>query len=191
MSPIVSVDIPTFNRNELCERAVKSVLQQSIPCEIIVVDDGSKEPFQFAEVLGTHTIKLLRTSSNRGVSAARNYGVREASTGIICFLDSDDVWLPDKLAYQLKAYEKYAGKRAIVSGWVRRDPHNTNSAIVIPREPRNRDEYFMGCWYAPGSTLMVNKNIFERIGPFNECLNRLEDYEWFIRFGLSQGDIVL
>ena len=48
----------------------------------------------------------------------------------------------------------------------------------------------MGCWYAPGSTLMVNKNIFERIGPFNECLNRLEDYEWFIRFGLSQGDIV-
>lgn len=94
----ISVVIPTFNRAETIGEALESVLSQSSPAdEVIVVDDGSSDGT--AEVLARYgdRIELLR-QKNAGVSAARNAGVASAKGEWVAFLDSDDIWTPERLA---------------------------------------------------------------------------------------------
>src|SRR5690242_13806787 len=95
--PLISVVIPTFNRARCVANAVDSVLVQTFKdCEVIVVDDGSTDAT--AEVLKGYgnRVRVIQ-QSNRGVSAARNAGIRSARGEWIAFLDSDDIWNPDKL----------------------------------------------------------------------------------------------
>jgi len=100
MSPFISVIIPTYNRWPWVGEAVQSVLAQSYRSfELIVVDDGSTDVT--AQEMGKFAgdLRLVR-QSRRGVAAARNRGVTLARGKYIAFLDSDDLWLPDKLAIQ-------------------------------------------------------------------------------------------
>lgn len=100
----VSVIIPTYDRQTQVLRAIDYVLAQTAPVdEIIVVDDGSTDGT--AEVIRTRhgsRVRVLR-QKNQGVSAARNYGIREARGEWIAFLDSDDIWLPTKMERQFEA----------------------------------------------------------------------------------------
>src|SRR5437868_7134370 len=99
--PKVSVIIPTYNRGKLITRAVNSVLNQTFnDFEIIIVDDGSKDetknilmPYQNQK---KNRIKYFY-QENRGISAARNRGIKESTGEYIAFLDSDDEWVSDKL----------------------------------------------------------------------------------------------
>jgi len=101
--PSVSVIIPTYNRADLLPAAVSSALmQEPMPLEVLVVDDGSTDAT--AEVCRRfpHPVRVIR-QENAGAAAARNRGIAEAKGEIVAFLDSDDVWLPGKLAVQLEA----------------------------------------------------------------------------------------
>ena len=94
----VSVIVPTYNRGHIVADAIDSVLSQSVsPDEVIVVDDGSTD--NTPEVLARfgHRITMIR-QSNSGVSAARNAGIVRAKTDWIAFLDSDDLWRPERIA---------------------------------------------------------------------------------------------
>ncbi|MCU0749637.1 MAG: glycosyltransferase [Akkermansiaceae bacterium] len=106
----VSVIIPTYNRASQVPGAVESVLAQTWEnCEVIVIDDGSKD--NTSEVLAPFMdrIRYVKTE-NGGVSAARNRGILEADGDWIAFLDSDDTWDPDKLAKQITAMESTGAK---------------------------------------------------------------------------------
>jgi len=96
----VSVIVPTFNRQVLLDRALRSVVAQTLqPQEIIVVDDGSTDDTQ--AMLHTKYPHInYYFVDNQGVSAARNKGISVASSPWIAFLDSDDEWLPEKLHKQ-------------------------------------------------------------------------------------------
>ena len=123
-----------------------------------------------------------------GVSSARNNAISKSTGDTLCFLDSDDYWLPQKIEVQLQLYKSFSESalwHQVGSEKIRKDKKQP----IIPREPRQQREYFMGCWHAPGSTLLISRKIFEKCGPFNERLNRLEDYEWFIRFGSIGGQL--
>src|SRR4051812_39458766 len=110
LAPMVSVIIPTFNREHCLAASVKSALEQKgsdgrnyASLEVIVVDDGSTD--QTREML-QKTFSLdprfkYVYQANGGVSAARNRGLREARGEFIAFLDSDDIWLPGKLVLQI------------------------------------------------------------------------------------------
>lgn len=97
--PLFSVVIPTYNRRDLLLRAVRSVIDQSFDdFEVIVVDDcGSDDSESHLQSMGDSRIRYVRLVENAGAAAARNEGVRLAAGLWTCFLDSDDVWLKDRL----------------------------------------------------------------------------------------------
>ena len=94
-----SVIIPTFNRAKVISRAIDSVLNQTYKnFELIVVDDGSTDNTQ--EILKKYDQIKIMTQENQGVSSARNSAIQISIGEWICFLDSDDEWLPTKLESQ-------------------------------------------------------------------------------------------
>ena len=181
-NPLVSVIIPTYNRGWIIREAIESVLAQTFTdFELIVVDDGSTD--DTSEILDEFgdAIKVLR-QSNRGVSAARNRGL-EASTGRwIAFLDSDDLWLPQKLSRQVDFFNAHPDALICQTEeqWIR------NSRRV---NPKLRHRKFSGmiferslelCLVSP-SAVMIRKRLFSEVGLFDESLPACEDYDLWLR----------
>src|SRR3989344_1865760 len=98
----VSVVLPTYNRAHTLERAVRSVLNQTHKdFELIVVDDGSTDNTRDIVVsFADGRIRYIKHESNKGVAEARNTGIGASRASLIAFQDSDDEWLPHKLALQ-------------------------------------------------------------------------------------------
>ena len=107
-NPLVSVIIPTYNRADLVRRAIGSVLAQSYAnFEVIVIDNASSD--KTAEVVDSIVdarLKFIRHDVNKGPAASRNTGLRNSRGDYITFLDSDDEWLPQKLACQLDVFKE-------------------------------------------------------------------------------------
>ena len=111
MTPAVSVIIPTYNRAAKAQKAIESVLAQTLSdLEVIVVDDGSADDTGniIARTFGDRVRYYYQ--GNQGASAARNKGITEARGEWIAFLDSDDEWERDKLEWQLKTIEQFAAQ---------------------------------------------------------------------------------
>lgn len=108
ISDTVSVVVPAYNCSGTIKSSVDSVLAQSIPTKVIVVDDCSSD--NTLEVLSCYTgdprVNIVRNESNLGVAASRNKGVVMAEGKYVAFIDSDDMWLPDKLEKQLELVKK-------------------------------------------------------------------------------------
>jgi glycosyltransferase involved in cell wall biosynthesis len=103
----VSVVVPTFNRAELIQETIESVLRQTTPAhEIIVVDDGSTDS-TCAVVRAYGDRVVLLSDDHRSAAAARNRGLARATGDWIAFLDSDDIWTPTKLEKQLEYLDRH------------------------------------------------------------------------------------
>lgn len=180
---VVSVIIPTFNRRALVREAVASArAQRDVESEVVVVDDGSSDGTAMAlrEEFGTR-IRVLDTA-NRGVAAARNLGVAGSCGELIAFLDSDDLWLPGKLAAQVAFLIAHADAEICqteeiwVRGGVRVNPcahHRKPSGDIF--EPSLRR-----CLVSP-SAVVLRRRLFERVGGFDETLPACEDYDLWLR----------
>jgi glycosyltransferase involved in cell wall biosynthesis len=183
--PQVSVIVPAFNSDATIQRALDSIAAQTFTdYEIIVVDDASTDRTVEAVMhCGGDRVTLLRHPHNRGAAAARNTGVAAARGRRVAFLDSDDAWKPGKLARQMMVLDKESPDiPACVSGY---DLHKDGRTVAInlPILPRHfRREILFGCTIGPGSTLVVERRIFDEIGGFDESFRRLEDWDWLLRF---------
>ena len=180
--PLVSVIIPTYNRGWIIQEAIDSVLDQDFnDYELIVVDDGSEDnTLEILEAYGK-AIKVLQ-QGNRGVSAARNRGIEEATGRLLAFLDSDDLWLPKKLSTQVKFFENNAD--ALINQT--QEIWNRNGLRV---NPKKRHHKFSGmiferslelCLVSP-SAVMIAKDLFDTVGVFDENLPACEDYDLWLR----------
>ena len=182
-SPLVSVIIPTFNRALMVIEAVESVLAQKFDdFEIIVVDDGSKDDTQNRLLAYKNRITFL-SQKNKGVSAARNTGVKNAKGEFIAFLDSDDLWLPDKLSVQTDFFINQNRGALICQTeevWIRK------GLRVNPcRKHQKRDGFIFSeslhlCLVSP-SAVMLKRSFFEKTGGFDENLPACEDYDLWLR----------
>jgi len=103
--PLISVVIPTFNRADLTGRAIESVLRQTYTAfEILVADDASTDDTgKVVAAFQDPRIRYLKSKINAGASSARNRGIAAARGAFVAFLDSDDVWMPNKLELQVAA----------------------------------------------------------------------------------------
>ena len=171
--PKLSVIVPFYNQYDFVEEAVKSVLAQRYPnLELILVDDGSNGgPLENLSEL-SDSIRFLR-QENAGPSAARNYGIGEATGEIFAFLDSDDVWPEDKLKSQILPLLVDHGPVMVISQLKKLVSSEANAGSFEVEG----DSYYtiqLGC-------LLVRKEIFETVGLFDEGLQYSEDQDWFLR----------
>jgi glycosyltransferase involved in cell wall biosynthesis len=192
----VSVIIPTIDGNERTRRAVRSALHQTLPpMEVIVVDDGSPQSLN-AKALGDGDPRVIvvRLPSNRGAAGARQVGAEAARGQFLAFLDADDAWLPQKLEKQLAFLEvnsKAAPLVAVSCGWLTTRPASRREVTRMPIPSASLLDFLSGCWFCPGSTLLLAREAFFQVGAFDQQLPRLEDLEWGIRFALSGGQLLV
>jgi glycosyltransferase involved in cell wall biosynthesis len=182
MAPQVSVIIPTYNRADQVREALASVEAQTYrDFEIVVVDDGGTDG-TFEALATGREIRVCRHASRRGVSAARNTGINAARGKWLAFLDSDDLWLPDKLARQIFWLE---GQPELLicqteETWVRRgvrvnkplSHRQVGGRIFLPSLSR--------CMISP-SAVMLDRRLISDHGGFDETLPAAEDYDLWLR----------
>ena len=192
MDKQVSIVIPVYQRQDSGEAAVDSALAQSgVSFEIIIVDDGSPDPFVLPlRMAGDERIRLIRQEPNAGAAAARNRGVRAATAPWIALLDSDDLWLPGKLAAQLTLAEREATRNpltCVMTGFMQVEMATGASRERVPIESEDLADFASACWFGPGSTALIPRIAFERVGFFYETLERLEYLDWFLRLARAGG----
>ncbi len=178
----VSVLIPTYNRAATLPQALASVMAQSHPAdEIIVIDDGSEDDTE-SLIKNSYPQVVYLAQENRGVSAARNLGVKHASGEWIALLDSDDQWLPDKLETQLTLLAQQPQHKLVHSNeiWIR----NGVRVNAMKKHAKKGGWIFQHCLplcaISP-SAAMLHRSLFDEIGLFDESLPACEDYDLWLR----------
>jgi glycosyltransferase involved in cell wall biosynthesis len=170
--PLVSVVLPVYNRAGWVARAVESVLAQMYTnFELLVVDDGSTDDTRLVlEGFGSQ-IRLLE-QSHTGAEAARNFGLAHARGEFVAFIDSDDVWYPDRLSRQLPLFRRAEvglvfGNAALVD--YRRTPpvrlKRTFFDRVRPSRGRVTEDLARGC-FVPFSSVLVRRELLAGAGGF-------------------------
>ena len=199
----ISVVIPTYNRGPQVQVALKSVLAQTYPeFEAIVVDDGSTDGT--GEVLqqlisqqgGNGKPIRYFFQPNQGQSAARNKGIAEARGEWIAFLDSDDVWLPEKLEWQVRAIEQFKSKcgacvtdaRLVdnlgmdTTAFRESEKHYQEALGIDPEAAgslvKTRDPFWV-------STLLIRTDLAKQVGWFDPHLKYAEDHDFLFRVSLA------
>ena len=183
--PIVSIIIPAYNAEQFIAATLESALAQTLKdTEVIVIDDGSKDGT--ARVVQTFpTVRYVR-QTNGGVSTARNHGAALAQGQFLAFLDSDDIWHPDKLRQQVQALEQHPDsvfyrtafthqhddEERIRSGAERQDAPHRVTPDLLPS--------FLHPYFAT-STVMVRKSAFDEAGGFDASLRIAEDVDFYLR----------
>jgi glycosyltransferase involved in cell wall biosynthesis len=178
----ISVIIPVYNRCNLIDRAIKSVLEQTRrPDEIIVIDDGSTDGTDKI-IINSYPDIILLKQKNRGVSCARNNGIKNAKGTWITLLDSDDEWLPEKLEKQLMTLQDNSSSQICHTDeiWIR------NGVRVNPMKKHrkyggNIYKYCLPLCVISPSSVMIHKDIFKDVGLFDENLPVCEDYDLWLR----------
>ena len=180
----ISVVVPTFNRVDFVLRAIKSISNQTFqPLEIILVDNNSED--NTLEMVAKHfkSVKII-FQKKQGVSASRNFGIREASGNWIAFLDSDDQWHKRKLEEQVKSITKdtlSADLSHTDEIWYRNKVFFNQKEIHKKRGGFIFEHCLPLCCISPSSVL-IKKKVFDDIGFFDESLDVCEDYDFWLRF---------
>lgn len=178
----VSVVIPVYNRMHLIERALDSVINQTCPAdEIIVVDDGSTDDTA-GLVRQNYPQVTVVSRENRGVSSARNTGIKHAGSDWIAFLDSDDEWYQEKLEKQCHAIMSTPGYLLCHTNeqWIRNDKP-VNQMKKHRKYGGKIFRYCLPLCVISPSSVLIHQSVFENIGLFDETLPACEDYELWLR----------
>ena len=179
-TPLISVIIPTYNRGPLLGRAIDSVLAQSYGnIEVIVVDDGSNDDSE-AVVRSILDARLfyIRLEKNLGGAMARNTGIRAAKGQYIAFQDSDDEWMPDKLEKQMQVFNSADADIGVVYCgfiFVRGNDRKYIPARAVIKRKENVYEQLLSENFVSTQTLLVKREVFDRVGVFDGSLPRYHD----------------
>ncbi|GEM_PF-1601218 len=187
----ISVVIPVYNGEKYLEKAIQSVVDQTLkPYEIIVVNDGSTDD---SGLLLTELAKkyplLIFNKENGGQSSARNYGVRIANGDFIAFLDQDDIWYPHHLENLVRPFLENHYPEL---GWVYSTVDEIGEGGELVRldclaftgsvHPKKTiDQCLSADMFVVPSATLISKKAFNDVGGFDERLSGYEDDDLFLR----------
>ena len=185
---LVSVVIPTYNYAHFVTGAVESALAQTYPDrEVLVVDDGSTDDTRDRLAPFEGRIRYIH-QANQGLSAARNTGIREARGALIAFLDSDDLWHPEKLAVQARYLAEHPEVALLASDHL--DMHTSEIGAVewpLVDGPRaigahavSFEQLVIGSRFG-ACGVVARRHCFDEVGYFDETLRSAEDVDMWIR----------
>lgn len=195
MPPTVSIVVPTFNRLKYLRSALASVFEQTFrDWELLIADDGSgAEARAYLEALDDPRVRVLRLSHSGRPAVARNAALREAKGEYVAFLDSDDIWTPTKLQIQIDSLRSRPGRRwgytrfvlvdefgnptdwqrtrswPVPDGWIFDKLVRSETVIAVP-------------------SVVVSRELLERVGGFDESLIMCEDYDLWLRLA-AQSEV--
>lgn len=187
----IDVIIPVFNGEAYVAASVRSALDQTVsPRRVIVVDDGSTDGTGalMARLAEQDARVLCLSRANAGVSAARNAGIAASSAPFIAFLDSDDIWLPEKLERQIEAFERGGPETGFVHSsyfFIDAQGKRLSDSTVVP--PKQRGDIFMPVLLegyvlsGSASSVLVRRDVLDKAGYFDDRLFYGEDWDLWIR----------
>jgi len=178
---LASIIIPTFNqRPEYLEAAINSALGQTVPCDVILVDDGSQTPIACEH---PH-VRLVTHERNRGVAAALNSGIAAMQTEWFCWLPSDDVFAPRKVEVQLTALGESGLHASFHQYYNFSSAPSDSGAASLPWDwsshLKQRRQLGVGCGIN-GLTVMIHRSVFAAVGTFDESYHYGQDWEMWCR----------
>jgi glycosyltransferase involved in cell wall biosynthesis len=168
----VSVVIPTFNSGPFIREALQSVLDQTTPVyEVICVDDASTDNTVQIIQAGFSRVKIIQNSVNKGPSWCRNLGITAATGTVLSFLDADDLWVNDKTHWQLSVFQSEPDVE-IIAGLAEYFSSSESLKYAMPDKPH---------FNAYLSSLLVRRQVFDKIGLFDDTMRLSEDQDWLLR----------
>ncbi len=205
--PLVSVIIPTYNREKLLPKAISSVINQTYRnWELIIVDDRSIDHTQklIEEFVGQDKrIKYIKNTHKKGPGGARNQGIEIAKGKYIAFLDSDDEWFEHHLKDSINVLEN-EGVDVCVSLWYYKkdgkliktdylldklddylNPYKKRNLYFLNGQPLHEYMILKGCNWCHTDTIVLKKDVLNKIGMFNEDLIVTQDTEFEFRLALN------
>jgi glycosyltransferase involved in cell wall biosynthesis len=190
MMPLFTVIVPTYNRADLLRQALKSLnLQTFKDYEAFVIDDGSTDdtPHAFSEFLGQKNWNFIRLERNHGQFYCRNLAIKESKGRYITFLDSDDLWLPERLKKFAELINKNPNAGFIFSnGYIMQDGIIIGKFFKENRKiPKGKLPPYMAIsnYWLPYVTTNVAfiREAIDKVGYFREDMSHLEDMELYVR----------
>jgi teichuronic acid biosynthesis glycosyltransferase TuaG len=195
---LVSIIMPAYNADRYVADSIRSVCAQTLTSwELVIVDDGSTD--KTADVVrelasGEPRIKYVFQENGR-LGKARNTGVLNSSGRLIAFLDSDDLWLPEKLELQVRAQEATAADLVYTGAYIFRgdDVADETRAFAILHGKFAGDEMLdllLECNRIPVMSVLIKRDAFDEAGPFEEAApyHGCEDYDLWLK--LAKHDAV-
>ncbi len=180
----ISVIITAYNSDRFVGQAIESVLSQTHPIhELIVVDDGSTDGTE--EIVRSYSSVVYVQKSNGGTSSANNLGLKKANGNYLAFLDSDDLWPPDKLALQLEFLLKHPEVDGVFG--------NHQRFYNAPKEDWTDEQVADSQRILPArfkAAMLIRKESFFKVGLFDEAIRMGDFLDWYRRamdMGLSFG----
>jgi glycosyltransferase involved in cell wall biosynthesis len=187
----ISVVIPTFKRPHFIKKAIDSVIAQTFSnWELIVVDDNPKDSDARKETVNVlreyesnPRISYILQPENKGGSAARNTGIKQARGEYIAFLDDDDLWLPEKLEAQMKCFEEGESSTGLVyTGHKTINEADGEVRVIKPKVKGDVLERLLGRNYiGTTSTILCKKKLLLEAGLFDEQLPARQDIDLYLR----------
>jgi len=191
----VSVIIPAYNAAQYINEALSSVVKQSYPkVEIIVINDGSPDTPILEEVITPFLERIVYVEQeNRGPSAARNVGILRSRGEYVAFLDSDDFWLPEYLAFQMELFQQSPPPDLVYTDGLIIGETPFSGQRVMNIRPSSGTATFESLLVekcqVPTSGTVARKRVLIEAGLFDESVSRAEDYDLWLRVAYRGGRI--
>lgn len=191
-APRVSVIISTYNRAAFLGEAIESVLAQTYgDYELIVADDGSTDDTAERVAALGNEVHYLRLAHSGRPEVVRNQAMAQACGDLIAFLDDDDLWEANKLARQVQALDASGAGFTFSDGRFLRRDGTVSSPWLLPHQKRSDavfDNLLTSCFIYP-STVVIRRNLLDRIGHFDERFFSQGDYDLWLRAAYEAGAV--
>jgi glycosyltransferase involved in cell wall biosynthesis len=191
LKPYFSIIIPVYNKAKQLPQTLEAVLAQTFTdFEIILINDGSTDESEAVIVAFTDPRIHYYTQKNQGVSAARNTGIEKANATYLAFLDADDLWYPFYLETQYELIQKYPDQSVFATAQEVAEKNRifpkTYSILLTSASDFIVNFFEASLDYAilHSSSIVLKKNVFNKVGQYNINIKTGEDTDLYIRIGL-------